>query len=88
MKQIDVLAKIDEFLEDKKDSEVAMLKICVFAVTAFLIYTFAYPAANEFYESEKARNIYSLLARQNNISRLKRYEFKRSKRKTGRNEKN
>ncbi len=58
MKQIDVLAKIDEFLEDKKDSEVTMLKICVFAVTAFLIYTFAYPAANEFYESEKARNIY------------------------------
>jgi len=35
-----------------------MLKICVFAVTAFLIYTFASPAANEFYESEKARNIY------------------------------
>ena len=58
MKPIDVLAKIDEFLEDKKNSEVTMLKICVFAVTAFLIYTFAYPAANKFYESEKARNIY------------------------------
>ncbi|MGP1484771.1 MAG: hypothetical protein ACTTJC_01520 [Campylobacter sp.] len=56
MRKINFLDNIDAFLQNKKNSEIQMLRFCIFVVVSFVIYSLFWSLADEFYEEIKISN--------------------------------